>query len=48
MYNNVEHYQCIYEDAQYFNNKKWCPTNRETGASLEWGNCPCISTIKIV
>ena len=41
-YNNIEHYQCTYEDAQNFNNKKWCRTNEDTAASLEWGNCPCI------
>ena len=43
-YNDVLHYQCTYEDAQNFNNKKWCRTNDDNAATLEWGNCP--STIK--
>ena len=40
-YNNIDHYQCTYEEAQNFNNKKWCRTNEDTAATLEWGNCPC-------
>jgi hypothetical protein len=40
-YNSIDHYQCTYEDAQNFNNKKWCRTNEDTAATLEWGNCPC-------
>ena len=39
-YNNVLHYQCTYEDAQNFNNKRWCRTNEDTAVTLEWGNCP--------
>lgn len=35
------HYQCTYEDEQNFNNQKWCRTNDDTEATLEWGNCPC-------
>ena len=40
-YNGVLHYQCTYEDAQNFNNKKWCRTNDDSASTLEWGNCPC-------
>ena len=40
-YNNIEHYQCIYEDYEYFNNQKWCRTNDDSISILEWGNCPC-------
>jgi hypothetical protein len=40
-YNNIDHYQCTYEDYEYFNNKKWCRTNNDTFPILEWGNCPC-------
>jgi hypothetical protein len=39
-YNDVLHYQCTYEDAQNFNNKKWCRTNDDNAPFLEWGNCP--------
>ena len=40
-YNNIDHYQCIYDDYEYFNSKKWCRTNVDTAPILEWGNCPC-------
>ena len=44
-YNDVLHYQCTYEDAQNFNNKKWCRTNDDNAATLEWGNCPSMKFI---
>jgi matrix metalloproteinase-2 (gelatinase A) len=40
-YNGIDHNQCTFEDAQNFNNKKWCRTNDDTATTLEWGNCPC-------
>ena len=45
-YNDIIHYQCIYEDYEYFNNNKWCRTNADTAPILEWGNCPCRNLYK--
>ena len=43
-YKNFSHYQCTYEDAQSFNDKKWCRTNEDSASTLEWGNCPSMKT----
>ena len=48
-YNNFDHYQCTYEDSENYNNQRWCRTNDDSEATLEWGNCPgFISMLELI